>query len=143
MLSSRVAVAVHVLTLNALVPERWLSSAFVAASVDTNPVVVRRLLGQLRKAGLVITKTGAHGGTRLALPPSQILLSHVFHAVETGTVLSLHRHPPNAACPVGSNIGAVLSAIFAKAERAFEEVLAATTLESVVHDLGRQGMPSK
>lgn len=143
MLSSRVAVAVHVLTLHALVPERWLSSAFVAGSVDTNPVVVRRLLGQLRKAGLVMTKSGAHGGTRLARPASQIRLSEVYHAVELGVVLSLHRHPPNPACPVGGNIGAVLSTVFAQAERAFEEVLASRTLEDVVIDLGRRGAPPK
>lgn len=139
MLSSRVAVAVHILTLHALVPERFLSSSFVAGSVDTHPVVVRRLLGQLRKAGLVVAKTGVRGGTRLARPPAAIRLSEIYHAVEVGNVLALHRHPPNPACPVGGNIGAVLSKVFAKAERAFEGVLAETTLADVVVDLGRSG----
>lgn len=131
MVSSRFAFAVHILAGLARWSEEPVTSDFLAGSIGTNPVVVRRLLGKLRQAGLVEVAAGSKGGARLALSPERIDLGTVYRAVETGEVLGLHRHPPNPACPVGRNIGEVLSGIFGEAERAMEQTLAKTTLADV------------
>ena len=82
-ISSRFSVAVHVLSLLAL-PEQdgvLLTSERMAGSVNTNPVVIRRILGQLKKAGLVEVRP-ASGGTFLTRQPAAITLLEVYRAVE-------------------------------------------------------------
>lgn len=131
MVSSRFAHSVHILAALARWSEEPVTSEFLAGSVGTNPVVVRRLLGKLRQAGLVEVVAGSKGGARLALPPERIDLGTVYRAVESGEVLGLHPSPPNPACPVGKGIGEVLAALFGEAERALEQTLAKTTLADV------------
>jgi Rrf2 family protein len=133
--SSRFAIAVHILALLAVNEEEPVTSECVAGSVRTNAVVVRRLLGRLRRAGLVRIQPGARGGARLARPAPKILLSDVYHAVEDGQLLSLHRTPPNPRCPVGRHIGGVLSRVFGDAEAALEATLRHRTLASIVGDV--------
>lgn len=132
MLSSRFAVAVHLLAVQAVKPEHPLTSDFLAGSVNTNPVVVRRILGMLRRAGLVVVQPGPRGGSRLAKPAERIRLAEVYRAVEKGELLGLHKSPPSRFCPVGRNIGGVLAEIFCEAERAMEKVLEKRTLAEVV-----------
>jgi DNA-binding IscR family transcriptional regulator len=129
--SSRFALSVHILAALTRWPEEPLTSDFLAGSIGTNPVVVRRLLGNLRQAGLIEVTSGPKGGARLRLPAERIDLGTVYRAVELGEVLALHRHPPNPACPVGRGIGPVLGAIFGEAERAMEQTLAKTTLADI------------
>ena len=107
--SSRFAVAVHVLTLMAWADEEPLKSEQVAESVNTNPVVIRRMLCELAESKLVVSQSGAMGGSKLARQPEQITLLDIYQAVERRGVFSLHRHPPNRDCPVGVNIGTVLN----------------------------------
>jgi Rrf2 family protein len=134
-LSSRFAVAVHVLALIAMGEDEPVTSDYIAGSVRTNPVVVRRILGRLRKVGLVRIQPGPRGGARLARPAAKILLSDVYRAVEDGQMLGLHRTPPNPRCPVGRNIGSVLSRVFGDAEAALESTLRKRTVAEVVADV--------
>jgi Rrf2 family protein len=136
-LSTRFAVAVHALALLALEPEAPATSDYVAGSIRTNPVVVRRLLGRLRKAGLVRIRPGARGGARLARPAGRITLAEIYRAVEEGELLALHRHSPNPRCPVGRNISGLLGGIFGEAESALVSVLKGRTLEQVVSAVKR------
>jgi Rrf2 family protein len=131
-LSSRFAVAVHVLSVLALQEDQPATSEYVAESVKTNPVVVRRILGRLRRAGLVRIQAGPRGGARLARPAARLLLADVYRAVEEGHILGLHKNPPNPRCPVGRHIGAVLSRVFGEAEAALEATLRRRTLEDIV-----------
>ncbi|HLA79495.1 MAG TPA: Rrf2 family transcriptional regulator [Vicinamibacteria bacterium] len=131
MLSSRFAVAVHVLAVQAVMSDRVLTSDFLAGSVNTNPVVVRRILGMLRRAGLVVVQPGPGGGSRLAKPPNRIRLAEVYRAVEKGELLALHKSPPSRFCPVGRNIGGVLAEIFCDAEGALEKALEKRSLDEV------------
>lgn len=137
--SSRFAIAVHVLTLMAQVGDEPVKSDFVASSVNTNPVVIRRILCSLQRARIVTSQTGAAGGSRLARPASRITLLEVYRAVEEGKLLSLHRQRPNPRCPVGMNIESVLGHVTREAESAFEQALAAITVDKVLKAVRPKG----
>jgi Rrf2 family protein len=143
MSSIRFAHAVHTLALLAVEADRApLSSAYIAGSVNTNPVVVRRLLQQLSHAGLVTVTPGAHGGAALARPPARIGLDEVYRAVDPRDPIAVHEGP-NPACPVGRQITRVLHGISAGAASALERDLAATTLEDIVHAVTGARRPSQ
>lgn len=133
--SSRFAVAVHVLSLMAWADDETLKSEQVADSVNTNAVVIRRMLCELAESKLVVSQTGAMGGSRLAREPEQITLLDIYQAVESRGVFSLHRHPPNRDCPVGVNIGPVLNEVLDEVDTAVEKVLANITIKDVVSRL--------
>ncbi|RMF77090.1 MAG: Rrf2 family transcriptional regulator [Chloroflexi bacterium] len=138
MSNSRFTVAVHAMTLMAtfedINPEKTPTSKEIARSVRTNPVVIRRILGDLRRAGLVTSQAGVKGGVRLTRSAGEITLCDVYRAVEKDVLLPLHNSPPNAVCPIGSVIGDVLSAIFIDAQNAMEARLAAVTIADVMRD---------
>ena len=136
-ISSRFSVAVHVLTLLATTPAgELLTSDRMAASVNTNPVVIRRILGQLKKAGLVEVRA-AVGGTHLRRAAADITLLEVYRAVEVveGDLFSVH-DKPNPKCPVGRNIQAALDATLRRAQAALEQQLAGVSVAQVVDGLG-------
>ncbi|HKO97628.1 MAG TPA: Rrf2 family transcriptional regulator [Pyrinomonadaceae bacterium] len=133
--SSRFAVAVHVLTLMAWADEEPLKSEQLAESVQTNPVVIRRMLCELAESSLVVSQTGAMGGSKLAREPEQITLLDIYQAVESPGVFSLHRHPPSRNCPVGVNIGSVLNEVLDEVDTAVARVLANITVKDVVSRL--------
>src|SRR5260370_36298857 len=91
--SSRFAVAVHVLALMARSSDESLKSEQMAGSVNTNAVVVRRMLCELADGKLVISHTGSAGGARLARQPEQITLLDVYRAVDCQWGYSVHDHP--------------------------------------------------
>jgi Rrf2 family protein len=129
--SSRFAVAVHMLVLMAGAGNEPVKSDQMAGSVNTNPVVIRRILCALARAGLVISQTGAAGGSRLGRKPGQIPLSEVYRAVEGGSIFALHRQSPSRYCPVGGNIEEVMKEILEEVNLAVERALARTTIEDV------------
>jgi len=130
--NSRFAVAVHVLTLMAWSDDESLKSDQIAVSVNTNPVVIRRMLCELAEDKLVVSQTGSTGGSRLARNPEQITLLDVYRAVESADVFSLHPKRPNQRCPVGSSIGTVLQDVRTEIDSAIEHVLARITVGDVV-----------
>lgn len=127
--------AVHILTMLAKDREAYMKSDRLAASVNTNAVVIRRVLGQLGHAGLVVSQTGAAGGTRLAKSPSDIDLSEVYRAVACGDVFALHPNAPNQDCPVGRNIESVLCNLQKEIDRSIGEKLSQFTLENVMEKI--------
>lgn len=132
MISSRVAVAVHVLAYLAWRSDEPSTSERIAASVNTNPVVVRRIVGALRNAGMVSVQPGVGGGAVLARDPSDITLLDVYRAVEDGGELfSVHAQPPSRECSVGANIVEVLQGVFVRAHSAMEAVLGAVTVSQI------------
>ncbi|BFH67582.1 MAG: Rrf2 family transcriptional regulator [Paenibacillus dendritiformis] len=137
-ISSRFSVAVHILSLLTLEPQAHHTSEWLAGSVNTNPVVIRRVTSQLKKAGLVAVRPGT-GGAALVRPAGEITLLDVYRAVEAveeGELFGMHEHP-NPQCPVGANIEAVLQLITAQAQSAMERVLEGVTLEQVALNLKR------
>jgi Rrf2 family protein len=130
--NSQFSVAVHVLTMLAKSRDTNLKSDYLAASVNTNPVVVRRLLGSLSHGKLVISQTGANGGTRLARCPNEINLAEVYKAVSCGEVFALPGNVPNQDCPIGRNIEAVLCCLQKEIDKSVSEKLSQYTLADVM-----------
>jgi Rrf2 family protein len=131
-MNSRFAVAVHIVTLMAWARDEAVKSEMIARSVNTNPVVIRRIMCALARAGLVASQTGAAGGSRLARRPDEVTLLDVYRAVEGGQVFCLHPRPPSASCPVGGRIEDVLEKILWDVEMAVEEVLSNITVEQIL-----------
>jgi Rrf2 family protein len=124
--------AVHVLAVLAYQEGDPVTSARLAASINTNPVIVRRLLLSLQRARLVETRKGAGAGSRLSRSPGRINLAEVYRAVEALEPFARPSRKANAACPVGHCIRETLTKVFASAEAALERDLEKTTLAGVI-----------
>lgn len=124
--------AVHVLAVLAYKDGDRVTSAFLAGSINTHPVIVRRLLLALQRAKLVETSKGAGAGSRLNCSPSRINLAQVYRAVEDSEAFATPSRKPNAACPVGNCILETMERIFASAQQALEKDLEKTTLANVL-----------
>ncbi|WP_406164887.1 Rrf2 family transcriptional regulator [Streptomyces sp. NBC_00996] len=136
--NSRLTIAVHALTWIGLYQRRGhevATSEQIATSVNTNPVVIRRLLAELRKAGLVDSRRGAGAGWTLSRDLAAITLLDVYEAVESGPVFALHRSAPDPECVVGHGIGPALAAVYGEVEAALRKELARTALEDVLRDV--------
>jgi Rrf2 family protein len=140
--NNRLTLAVHTLvwmTLHARETRGELStSTLIAGSVNTNPVVIRRILMQLKSAGLVCSRRGVGAGWYLARDPAQIRLREVYDAIEPGNLFAMHGTEPNQDCLVGRGIQPSLSRLYRRADRALREELASTTVADILEDVLRQ-----
>ena len=141
--NSRTSVATHLMAALALTDGEHASSALLAESVNTNPVVVRRLLGDLQKAGLVRTCPGKAGGAALAKPATEITIRDIHDAVEAGTFFAPNPNAPNQSCPVSCAMKSVLDPIFAQAGLALSNELQKHTLASVARKLQSESKKTK
>lgn len=140
--NSRFAVSVHILTYLAYQKERAVPSAEIAASVDTNPVVIRRLLSALVKARLVKAQKGAAGGFALASAAENVSLLDVYRAVEPRPNRGLRTFAPNHRCPVGAKIEHILESVFFKAQAGMEAELARENIAGIEREV-RAVCPSR
>ena len=125
------SVSCHILAVLAVYPDAIVTSETIALSVDTNPVVIRRLLASLRAAKLVSSQGGPGGGWQLLKDPKEISLRDVLAAVEGSSVFALHSTVPNPLCPVGRTIQSLLAGPFRSAQEALEQDLARTTIAAL------------
>lgn len=139
--NSRLTIAAHALAWLALAHSQGrevLTSDEVAASINTNPVIVRRSLGDLQRAGLVTARRGTGAGWQLSRPPGEISLADVYAAVSPEPLVALHHSEPNLLCPVGNGIRPALTEIYDEATAAFRATLAGRTvaglLERIMND---------
>ncbi len=130
--NSRFTVAIHILTLLAHDRDEPMTSEFIAGSVNTNAVVIRRLLASLRVAKLVTSQGGPGGGWLLAQSPQRIRLRDVYRAVEGSTLFPMHSSTPNPRCPVGSTIQSALKNHYEEAQFSLEKDLERTTIADLL-----------
>ncbi|MBD1381082.1 Rrf2 family transcriptional regulator [Metabacillus arenae] len=134
MINSRFSVAIHILTLVASQAECHLKSEIIASSVNTNPVVIRRINGMLKKAGILSSKAGVIGST-LTRDPSNIKLLDIYKAVQTEDDLFAVHEKPNPECPIGEKIQQTINTSFQKVQAAMEKELAKQTLQDILDHL--------
>jgi Rrf2 family protein len=108
------------------------TSEDIARSLDTNPVVVRRLLKSLEAAGFVSLRQGKDGGVRLTIPPSEITLDQVFNAVEDDAAIFALRQDGNPRCPVNRSMKRLLPPLFAQVSDSVAATLGKTTIADLV-----------
>ncbi|MFD1884645.1 Rrf2 family transcriptional regulator [Paenibacillus wenxiniae] len=133
--NSRFAVAIHTLSLLDSTEGR-ITSELIAGSVNTNPVVIRRMISLLTKAGILRTQPGV-AGAQLTRPAGEITLLDVYRAVQNDSrddLFAIHENP-NPNCDIGRNIQQELEQVFARAQRAMEGELEQITLRQVTTDL--------
>jgi len=137
MQNCRFAFAVHVMAVLAWEKSECCPSSRLAKTVNTNPVVIRRLLIDLQEAGLISTVRGPRGGAALKRKAEQVTLRDIHTAVDRGDTFATHPHKPSPDCPVGKNIGRVMERIQNRTNRALARELDKTTLADVLRDLKR------
>ena len=138
-ISSRFTIAIHMLAcMEAFKGEYKVTSEFLASSINVNPVIIRRILSQLRDAGIVEVRRGT-GGAAPAKPLQEITLLDVYRAVDCVEEKALfHFHEnPNMSCPVGRNIHNILDDKLLRAQEAMEWEVQAVTLADLMADLER------
>lgn len=137
-MNTHFAIAVHVLVFLAEHEGIPVTSKAVAGSVGTNPSFVRRILGELGRAGLTTGTEGAGGGTVLARSADSITLRDVYHAVdETREIVPLHPSP-HPMCKIGRNIKGVLGATVQQVEQTIDTQLDRTTIAELLADVVRR-----
>ena len=129
--SHKLSDAIHILAYLDIFKDGDRSSKQIAASIEANPSVVRSLMSDLRRAGLIQSQQGAPNAT-LAKDPANITLLDVYHALNMNRDL-LHIDPKtNPNCLVGANIQDTLNEVYAQVQVAAEAQLQATTLQDVI-----------
>ena len=112
MISGKFAITLHILTLLSKFPDEFLSSDFLAGSMNINPVLVRKEIGNLKKHNIVESREGKFGGTRLAKAAIDITLEDIFKMTFESVSLGYSKNDPNPACPVGKKINQNLDALY-------------------------------
>ena len=109
-ISSRFTIALHIFTcVETFKDDCKVTSDFLASSINTNPVIIRKILSQLKNAGLITVARGT-GGITPTRPITEITFYDVYQAiepVENGDLFHFHE-APNPECPVGRNIHSLL-----------------------------------
>ncbi|MBP3208536.1 MAG: Rrf2 family transcriptional regulator [Oscillospiraceae bacterium] len=132
-ISSRFTIALHIFTcVDVFKDEYKVTSDFLAGSINTNPVVIRKILTQLRNAGLITVARGT-GGVTPTRPLSDITFYDVYQAiepVENGDLFHFHE-APNPECPVGRNIHGLLDGKLKAIQSAMEDEMKKYTIEDL------------
>ena len=135
-ISSRFTIAIHIFAcIDTFEKEYKITSDFLASSVNVNPVIIRKILSQLKSAGLVEVQRGS-GGASIAKPLEEISFLDIYRAVEcveNGELFHFHENP-NCKCPVGRNIHNVLDSKLVQIQGALEDELRKITLADVIKD---------
>lgn len=131
--NTRFATAIHIMTLLAESPQEWLTSEWMAGSININPVIVRKELSVLREVGLIMSRQGKEGGSRLAKKPSDIRISEIYLAVKNTEVLGKRNNNPNPACPVGKEINEHLDTLFSETDQLVLNFLGDKTLQEFLN----------
>lgn len=138
-ISSRFTLAIHIFAcVDTFKDEYKVTSDFISGSTNVNPVIIRKILLQLRNAGLIEVTRGT-GGTSITRPLSEITFLDIYRAVECveeNRLFHFHENP-NEKCPVGRNIHNILDDKLQRVQSAMEKELQSITLQDVKEDLDK------
>lgn len=135
-ISSRLTMAIHILScIDTFKDDYKVTSDFLAGSVNVNPVIIRRLLQQLKSAGIIEVARGA-GGAKIVKPLKEISMLDIYNAVEcvdNGKLFHFHENP-SPKCPVGRNIHNVLDDKLLQVQGAMENEMKKITMADITKD---------
>ena len=135
-ISSRFTIAIHIFAcIDTFQKDYKVTSEFLSSSINVNPVIIRRILLQLKAAGLIEVQRGT-GGASIAKPYKDITFLDIYNAVDcvdNGSLFHFHENP-NPNCPVGRNIHNVLDSRLEQVQKALENELEKIKLSDVIKD---------
>lgn len=136
-ISSRFTIAIHIFAcMETFGKDHKITSDFLASSINVNPVIIRKILSQLRNAGLIEVARGT-GGAKAIRPAGQITFYDIYLAVdllEEGELFHFHEDP-EPRCPVGRNIHKVLDDKLMHIQRAMENEMKEYTIADIADEL--------
>lgn len=135
--SSRLSLALHALVHLHKQPDAAMTSTTLAQCLMTNPVVVRRVLGQLREAGIVASTKGHDGGWRLLHPAADVTLRQIYAAMGESLLIRTESDPGDITCGIVRTVNTVMGDFIADAE----DLLAARLERVTLDDIARQANP--
>ncbi|WP_407403122.1 Rrf2 family transcriptional regulator [Chryseobacterium sp.] len=130
--NTRFSTALHIMTLLGQSEDEVLTSEWMAGSININPVVVRKELGFLKEAGLVISRKGKVGGSLLSRNPEKISLADIYNAVKNSEVLGKKNNQPNPSCSIGKNINFHLNELFVETDQMVIQFLGKKNLKDFI-----------
>mgnify|MGYP000010397264 FL=1 len=130
--NTRFSTALHIMTILGSKPEEWHTSDWLAGSINVNPVVVRKEISVLREIGLVESKKGKEGGTRLGKNLNQITIAEIYNAVKNSEVLGKKNQHPNPQCEVGKVINQHLDLLFSETDEVVMNFLKEKSLKNFI-----------
>jgi Rrf2 family protein len=133
--NTQFSIAIHIMAALACGCDQDITSTDLAASVNTSPSFVRRILAKLSRAGLIETATGKAGRTWLAKDPKRISLLDIYQAVDAPEAFAIHDYAEQKACPVSCHIKAALDKALGTTQKAMEASLGNTSLSRIVAEV--------
>lgn len=130
--NTRFATVIHILTILAKYPTELLSSDWIAASINVNPVIVRKELGALQELGWISSRKGKDGGSMLNISSDLITLADIYKIVKNSDVLGKKNLKPNTKCPIGKDINAKLDKLSTETDELVLSSLRDQTLKNFV-----------
>ncbi|WP_182869977.1 Rrf2 family transcriptional regulator [Rhodopirellula sp. JC639] len=142
---SKLSGVLHILLHMAALDEPPVTSSDLAKIMDTNPVVVRRLMAGLREQGYVRSEKGHGGGWTLACDLRKVTLLDIYQAVGSPSLLAIGNRTESPGCLVEQSVNAALGKTFDEAEQLLLRRLGEVTLASLSADchkrLKAKGIP--
>lgn len=136
-IGTKFSIAIHILLSAEVFKETHkVTSGFIAGSANTNPVIIRNIMGMLKEAGLIEVAAGT-GGITLLRKSKDISLKDIYLAIDPvkdGRLFKIHQNTAPQ-CPVGGKIANLLQPYFSKAQNALENELAKYNLKDLLDDL--------
>jgi DNA-binding IscR family transcriptional regulator len=129
MISGKFAITIHILTLLSKFPDEYLSSEFIAGSMNLHPVLVRKEIANLKKNNIVESKEGKNGGTKLSKLTSTISLDAIYKMTFETVTLGFSKNTPNPNCPVGKKINENLEDLYTNINEKISLQLSGISLE--------------
>lgn len=129
MISGKFAITIHILTLLSKFPDEYLSSEFIAGSMNLHPVLVRKEIANLKKNNIVESKEGKNGGTKLSKLTSTISLDAIYKMTFETATLGFSKNTPNPNCPVGKKINENLEDLYTNINEKISLLLSGISLE--------------
>jgi len=116
---SSFSVCVHILTLLSHFEGEYLSSDFIAQSINMNPAMVRKEVAKLKKSGLVESREGKAGGSKISKSPKAITMSEIFTSVQApdSHILSMYKNEPLPQCTIGSQLQDKLGELYSEIDQ--------------------------
>jgi DNA-binding IscR family transcriptional regulator len=111
------------------------TSEVLAKAMDTNPVVLRRVMAGLRDHGYVESEKGHGGGWTRACDLARVTLRDIYTALGSPSLLAIGNRTDAPGCVVEEAVNAALSSSFEDAESLLLSRLGEVTLAALSEDV--------